>query len=161
MTALIVYKKSTYELYKYSSDAEVQTYMKREETNVQEMMRSHEEQQRTLETITTDLDWLQIPHKEIYRADLQQENLSPYHLLISVGGDGTLLELSHYVHRVDLPVLGVNSDPQRSTGFFCSANRENFRFLMQGITQETTTQLHRLQLQQNGVALPELVLNDV
>ena len=161
MNALIVYKKSVYELYKDSPDKETRAYLEKEGLTEQEMLQSHEEQRCTLESITQDLQRLSIPHKEIYRADLHKEDLSPYNLLISVGGDGTLLELSHYIHLPDLPLLGVNSDPGRSTGFFCSANRENFRLQMQGIEQEKKTQVHRLQLIRNGIPLQEQVLNEV
>ncbi len=43
-------------------------------------------------------------------------------LVVTVGGDGTLLAASHNV--ADVPILGVNSSPDHSVGFFCSARRE-------------------------------------
>jgi NAD+ kinase len=42
-------------------------------------------------------------------------------LVVAVGGDGTLLAASHNV--VDVPILGVNSSPRHSVGFFCGARR--------------------------------------
>ncbi len=44
--------------------------------------------------------------------------------MIAVGGDGTLLAASHNVG--DVPVLGVNSAPSHSVGFFCAAQRSDF-----------------------------------
>ena len=163
MNILLVYKKSVYELYKDSPDAEVRAYAAEPE-NLQKLLDSHNEQQRTLETIAADLNWLGMTHKELYRAELQ--NLSPkdfagYDLILSVGGDGTFLEVSHYIHNSNVPLLGVNSDPHRSVGYFCSAHRNNFRFLMKGLKREPTTTLNRLQLIRDGIPLPELVLNDI
>src|SRR3989338_8378221 len=45
-------------------------------------------------------------------------------LLITVGGDGTALTTSHFTD--DIPILGVNSAPQSSVGFFCSATPATF-----------------------------------
>lgn len=41
-------------------------------------------------------------------------------LVVAVGGDGTVLDTSHRVRGV--PLLGVNSDPERSTGYFCGTD---------------------------------------
>jgi len=40
-------------------------------------------------------------------------------LVITVGGDGTLLAASHYIEK-GIPVLGINSDPKTSVGHFCA-----------------------------------------
>jgi NAD+ kinase len=40
-----------------------------------------------------------------------------FDLVVTIGGDGTLLRASHKV--VDVPVLGINSAPDTSVGFFC------------------------------------------
>ena len=46
-------------------------------------------------------------------------------LVIAVGGDGTLLAASHSVSET--PILGVNSAPRHSVGFFCALNRSTFQ----------------------------------
>ncbi len=43
--------------------------------------------------------------------------------MITVGGDGTLLAASHSVR--DVPILGINSAPGYSVGFFCAAARSD------------------------------------
>jgi NAD+ kinase len=43
-------------------------------------------------------------------------------LVVSVGGDGTLLAASHCVS--DVPILGVNSAPRYSVGFFAARRAE-------------------------------------
>jgi NAD+ kinase len=42
-----------------------------------------------------------------------------FDLVVTVGGDGTLLRASHRV--ADVPILGINSAPLTSVGFFCGA----------------------------------------
>jgi NAD+ kinase len=47
-----------------------------------------------------------------------------FHLVVTVGGDGTFLDSSHYIRRI--PILGVNSDPSRSVARFSGCDRETF-----------------------------------
>jgi len=45
-------------------------------------------------------------------------------IIITIGGDGSVLAASHIAGKT--PLLGVNSLPKTSVGFFCSANIKNF-----------------------------------
>jgi NAD+ kinase len=45
-----------------------------------------------------------------------------YDLVVTVGGDGTVLGASHQL-GADVPLLGVNSAPASSVGFFCAAKK--------------------------------------
>jgi NAD+ kinase len=49
-------------------------------------------------------------------------------LVMTVGGDGTLLAASHRVGTQ--PLLGVNSSPAHSVGYFCAAHPGNLRALI-------------------------------
>ncbi|HEY1101740.1 MAG TPA: NAD(+)/NADH kinase, partial [Myxococcota bacterium] len=60
----------------------------------------------------------------IYRARLRPED-TKNRLVVTVGGDGTVLDTSHRIVD-DSVVLGVNSDPSRSIGFFCAATADSF-----------------------------------
>jgi NAD+ kinase len=82
-------------------------------------------------------------------------------LVVSVGGDGTLLTASHWVR--DGLLLGVNSAPGDSVGFFSLATRETFGAVLDRILR---SELHpvpvaRLAVELDGQPLPELALNDV
>ncbi|KAL0443641.1 UNVERIFIED_CONTAM: putative NADH kinase [Sesamum latifolium] len=80
------------------------------------------------------VDW-----KAVFRCDLS-EPIRDVDLVVTVGGDGTLLQASHLMDD-SIPVLGVNSDPTRpeevaelneefdatrSTGYLCAATANNF-----------------------------------
>ncbi|KAK9268691.1 hypothetical protein L1049_000451 [Liquidambar formosana] len=80
------------------------------------------------------VDW-----EPILRNDLSRP-IRNVDLVVTVGGDGTLLQASHFMDD-SIPVLGVNSDPTqveeveefgtvydttRSTGYLCAATIKNF-----------------------------------
>lgn len=50
--------------------------------------------------------------KSIFRSDLSKP-ITDVDLVVTVGGDGTLLQASHLMDD-SIPVLGVNSDPTQS-----------------------------------------------
>ena len=80
--------------------------------------------------------------------------------MITVGGDGTLLSASHAVTRV--PMLGVNSAPSHSVGFFCGAKRGQAR---PAILSAVSGDLHKMVLSRmsvrvNGKTITDRVLNE-
>ncbi len=105
---LVVYKKSVFEIYSASSDKEMQNFMKRGGEDVERMKRSHDTQKRSIDGVVSEIARSGVRHDAIYRADLAA--VRGYDLVVTLGGDGTFLEVSHYVK--DTPILGVNSDPR-------------------------------------------------
>ncbi len=81
-------------------------------------------------------------------------------LVMTVGGDGTLLAASHFVD--DVPVLAINSAPSHSVGFFCGAKSghalEALRGAMRGSLRRTV--LTRMAVSINGAVAAARVLND-
>ena len=154
---LVVYKKSMFELYtdQTKADKVTKAYIEAQPT----LKTSHDIQQKTIETVLAVLTKQGIVHKQICRTDLGKESPSLYDLVISVGGDGTLLEVSHYV--TSTPVLGVNSNPQSSIGFFTAATAETIEDSITHLEDLPKTKLTRLQITKNDERLPEFVLNDL
>ncbi len=81
-------------------------------------------------------------------------------LVITVGGDGTLLSASHSV--ADVPILGINSAPEYSVGFFCGARRgEATSAIGRALRSELRRAvLTRMQVCVNGRVVAARVLND-
>jgi NAD+ kinase len=82
-------------------------------------------------------------------------------LVLIVGGDGTLLGASHGVGS-DVPVLGVNSSPEYSVGFFCGAKKgqvkESLIAALEG--KLGRSDLTRMRVELNGQLLHNRVLNE-
>jgi len=80
--------------------------------------------------------------------------------VVTVGGDGTLLSASHSV--VDVPILGINSAPSYSVGFFCGAKSGEaasaLRKALRGTLKRTI--LTRMKVSLNGKIVAARVLND-
>ena len=97
--------------------------------------------------------------KEIYRA--KGYDYGPFDLVISVGGDGTFLEAARQVRKQR--ILGVNSDPARSTGSFCRATVGTFERILDRFLsgKGKTERLNRLEVRFNGRRVGVPVLNDL
>ncbi len=59
------------------------------------------------------------------------------------------------------PVLGVNSDPEGSVGFFSFCKRDTLGKVLQEIETAPRTILPRMEVVHNGTPLREYVLNDI
>jgi NAD+ kinase len=81
-------------------------------------------------------------------------------LVVTVGGDGTLLSASHWVTRA--AVLGVNSAPRSSVGYLTLARRATIARILARIERGTLlpTPVARLEAELDGQILPP-ALNDV
>lgn len=82
-------------------------------------------------------------------------------LVITVGGDGTVLIASHFVKKE--PILGIKSFGKQSVGYFCAATRETMKSYINDIISDRRKPipLHRLQVIINGHKIKEPALNDV
>ena len=157
---LVVYKKSAYQLHILERrDPHLLKLLRRRQPDAVNIQRAHDVHQRTLDAVAHSLRNLGVAFDLIYRANLKAS--TRYALVVSVGGDGTLLQASHVVS--DTPILGVNSDPSRSEAVFCAATRRTFEALFQralgGVLPPAL--LYRLRVRLNGRRLEPLALNDV
>jgi len=122
---------------------------------------SHQAHIATLDLVQKCLA-LHAKHVEVSET-FSQEQAATADLIVSVGGDGTFLKAVHAIpDTCDTPVLGVNSSPSTSYGYYCAALEESFpqvldSFMSGGITP---TPVWRVQVVINGVAAQPLILND-
>lgn len=81
-------------------------------------------------------------------------------LVITVGGDGTVLATSHFV--TTQPILGIKSFGQTSVGYFCAATRPTLATVLTGILRGVLRPhtLTRLQATIDGHTLEERILNE-
>jgi NAD+ kinase len=82
-------------------------------------------------------------------------------LVVTVGGDGTLLAASHGIGP-GIPLLGVNSAPNHSVGFFCAARKGSVRAALRSALDGSLrrTELTRMRVELGERVLHERVLNE-
>jgi len=87
---------------------------------VRRMRRSHEDHLETQREVRAALAQIgaEVDLYEGSRARIEGN----YDLVVTVGGDGTVLGASHQL-GASVPLLGVNSAPSSSVGFFCAARK--------------------------------------
>ena len=92
--------------------------------------------------------------------DQAQRTIAGSRLVVSVGGDGTLLAASHWVTGATL--LGVNSAPRSSVGYLTFARRATVGRILARIARGTLRPqpVARLEIELEGKLLPP-ALNDV
>jgi NAD+ kinase len=157
---LVVYKKSTYELYNNDEYTDnVKKLIDEGHESVNMLKNSHNTHHSTLETIISVLKDKNIKFDVIFRGDLKE--IEDYDLVITTGGDGTILETSKYLKNI--PIFGVNSDPLGSVGFFTSSTKDNFeeKFSMALKGELKIKKLNRIQILINDIPVKYLALNDI
>ena len=125
MRILIVAKQSKYEFeqqkFGLSHDELVKKYSK-ERANLNAILSSHEKQLQVRECLTRI-----VPNSSICLMDKAPNFLDDadapakdyYDLIIVLGGDNSFTYVSNYISNYwlnNIPILGVNSDPERSVG---------------------------------------------
>lgn len=82
-------------------------------------------------------------------------------VVVVVGGDGTVLDVSHNV--LLKPLIAINSDPARSVGIFCACAADQAREAAHRVKEGNAipTTLHRMSIILNGEVYIYPALNDV
>ena len=135
MKVALIYKKSVWELFSNSKDSNVSSYISGRTEAKEAFQKSHQTQKNTIQTVKNTLIASGVEIEMVYRSGISEPIINSVDLVITVGGDGTFLETSHYITD-NTPILGVNSDPVRSVGFFCSCTGDNFEGLFDEFNNE-------------------------
>jgi NAD+ kinase len=156
---LLIAKRSAYDLYvRQHGSQRVKDLLARKDPTVARMMRADEHHGRTLEEVQIALDALGVRFNLRMRDRVGE--VTDVDLVITVGGDGTLLSVSHSVGSI--PMLGVNSAPMDSVGYLCSARmggvRAHLEAALAGRVRAIT--LARMAVRVDGVVQHARVLND-
>ncbi len=157
----VVYKRSRFDYaQEYGSKEEQKRLKDHSDPIIAKLFNAHEKNLRCIDKIESVLKDLRLNYSLLCRSQLSLEKIKDC-LVISVGGDGTLLDTSHYC--IDSPVLGVNSDPENSIGALCIADEHNFFEVLQKIIAKKMLPmpLTRLAIYCNGKLKNYRPLNDV
>ena len=157
---VLVVKRTAYRRFiEDERDPRAKLLIRRRDPVVSSWLDAHREHIRTLETVRSALDRIGVQVMEVERAQAMFDT-SDADLVVAVGGDGTLLAASHSV--VSAPILGVNSAPKHSVGFFCAARRSTFSSMLARALDDrlTSVELTRMRVSVNGRLRTKHVLNE-
>lgn len=157
---LVAHKKSAYEQYVLDKhDESVATLIEQGHISVRSLEKSHQAHTRSLEEICKHLSSRGVSFDKRYRGDV--DDADRYDLLITVGGDGTVLDLSHGIEST--PLLAINSDPESSIGYFCAGTADDFEDLLAKTLDGgwEPFELRRFHVRINDEVASVPVLNDV
>lgn len=112
-----------------------------------------------IESARTALLSLGIPHRFVDRDHLPQGLGGD--LIITIGGDGTFLATAHLAGET--PMLGMNSMPGHSVGFFCAANAKDIAAVLYKIRTGNLKKrsLPLIEANIDGKPLPHFALNEI
>ncbi len=131
----------------------------KEDPTVARLLAAHEEHTGTVAEVKAALRAAKA-HVKLLTREAEGFDPEAFDLVVTVGGDGTLLAASHAVSGV--PILGVNSAPSHSVGFFCGAKKGA---VQHAITEAVRGDLHKMVLTRmavrvNGKLVAGRVLNE-
>lgn len=157
---LVIYKKSSYQIYiRERRNSRIQELLEAGDPYVLRLKRAHEHHEGALREARTALS--RLGTRAVFRYRSEPGTIDGFNLVVTLGGDGTLLWASHNV-GAGCPVVAVNTAPKDSVGFFCagtSANLEDvLRRALQG--QLPSTRLSRMRVELDGQVVSNRVLND-
>lgn len=157
---VVVVKRTPFSRYvEEENDPEVVRLIRRRDPSVAQWVRAHREHVSTLRVVERALKkigaraWVLHGPRVVFDA-------GDASLVVTVGGDGTLLAASHNVGTA--PLLGVNSSPGSSVGFFCAAVRDNVGDMLRRALDRRlpSVELTRMKVTVNGRVASRRVLNE-
>ncbi|HKU40210.1 MAG TPA: NAD(+)/NADH kinase [Polyangiales bacterium] len=157
---LVIYKKSAYQIYvRERRNERIQQLVAAGDPTAVQLLQAHEAHMRSLEAARHALARLGAAAKFRHRShDAHAKGMD---LVVTLGGDGTLLWASHLVGP-DIPLVAINTAPKASVGYFCAGKDHEIESVLAdalaGKLRETS--LTRMQVKIDERAVSTRVLND-
>lgn len=100
-------------------------------------------------------------HKIINVGDLKTKDFENVDLVITIGGDGTFIKASSFINN-NMPLLGINSEPDKSEGALTSLKENELHLLLDILKGEYSIDIKdRVKILLNGKCIDEHALNEV
>lgn len=157
---LVIYKKSAFQLYvRERRSPRVVALLRKKHVTVERLRAAHDDHVGTLEAAKELLRVLGTRAVFRYRADVGAAH--EFDLVVTLGGDGTLLWASHAV-GADVPVVAINTAPRDSVGFFCAGTKDNLGDVLADALagRIRASRLARMRVDVDGKRVANRVLND-
>ncbi|MEM8609895.1 MAG: NAD(+)/NADH kinase [Myxococcota bacterium] len=156
---LVVYKKSTYQRYAGRNKARIQELVEHGDVSVDGLITEHQVHQETVRRAKLALRELGARAVLRYRPEPLPEET--WDLIVTLGGDGTLLWASHLA-GADTPMVAINSAPDTSVGYFCAGDGHDVDEVLAAALagRLRSHKLARMRVELDGRAISTRVLND-
>jgi NAD+ kinase len=157
---LVVHRRSAYaELLDEESRGAVTDLVQKDECLVKPLVEAHSAHAASMEVIRRELEGL--PAEAIWVHELDGIAPDEFDLVVTVGGDGTVLHASHLIGST--PVLGLNSAPSSSVGYLTAgAAGQAGRLIEQALRGALPVQrLCRMEVRVEDRVVTGRALNDV
>ncbi|XP_050316092.1 NAD kinase 2, mitochondrial isoform X2 [Anthonomus grandis grandis] len=120
---LVVSKLSRFEFEKKKAktltESKLIDKLRQRGTDIEKMIRHHDLHKKFEENVVNTFSNLGISVKVVNRYDYTADDVVKSDIIIPIGGDGTFLLAASMVNNNEKPVIGLNSDPNRSEGYLC------------------------------------------
>ncbi len=156
----VVVKRTTYRKFVVEEhDPILARLLRRRDPTVGRLKQSHEDHEATIREVEDALD--DLGAETVFRGGARGNIPKRVDLVVTIGGDGTLLAASHQI-GAGIPLLGVNSAPNHSVGFFCGAKKGGVKqTLARALANKLPrTELTRMRVDLNGKCIHARVLNE-
>ena len=135
MKILIVAKESKYEWERKKLGLSHEGLIKKysaEGANLEAILKGHERQTESLAKLVQLL-----PDADTIKMSELKDKIAGYDLVIAFGGDNSFQLISHYIREA--PIMGINSDPERSTGALCAWSASRLEEVVSAIKNSAFT----------------------
>lgn len=158
---LVIYKKAALEHYRRKRDKErVQRLLAEGDPEMERLVRARDDHLATLEEARRAARELGV--RAVFRNRWNGHDVDGYDLVVTLGGDGTLLWTSHVV-GANVPVLAINTAPGASVGYFAAAGKGHVAEALDAALRGElrARQLARMHVEIDATLVTKRVLNDV
>ena len=172
----IIQKQTTLERYTQRNlNVDFFDYLERDRQTPAPLQQAHKEHLKSRKILTKCLEKHSLSYKIFNLDEITQNNICYFNdkcpnsglkpkknLVISLGGDGTLLHASHHVGG-DVCLLGINSCPEHSVGHMCPIIPKYIEKAIECFVNKefTASSIRRLKLEASRKQILPLALNDV
>jgi len=158
---LVVYKKTAIQIAaRGARRRQLEELMERGDPSVAYVQSAHDEHIDSMTRAKAALRAMGVTAHFRYRCS--EKLMKSYDLIITLGGDGTLLWTSHFVGK-GVPIVAINSAPASSVGYFAAGDRgrleETLDLAVRGALKPT--RLSRMRVDVDGETISARVLNDI
>jgi NAD+ kinase len=157
---LVIYKKSAYQIYvRERRHAHIEQLVAAGEPSALNLLRAHEDHVHAIDQARSALK--QLGTVANFRHRSHDAHAAGVDLVVTLGGDGTLLWASHLV-GADTPIVAINTAPRDSVGYFCAGNKHSIESVLADALRGKlrATSLARMQVAIDDRVVSSRILND-